>query len=84
MLIDKSIGKWCEGTTQLDDFAYQLYVEYIQSFGDKYLENITTQLALYSIYHHNDGNDFLNSFYENAKLILRREKIEKILSRDNR
>lgn len=84
MQIDKTIGKWYDGKTELDDFAYQLYIEYTKSFTTIHLELITPQSSICSIYHHGDGNDFINGFFDEAKLILRREKIQKILSRGNR
>ncbi len=83
MLIDKSFGVWCEKTTKLDDVAYQLYVNMVLGLSYKYNQPyvINTQKDIIDSY--NNLNAYKRE-YKNANLILRKDKIEKILSRGNR
>ncbi len=80
MKIDKSIGIWYtngrDDITILDEIAYYLYLK------DRYYYGKNT-LSIFNI------KDFKlhmrwSVIYRESKLILRREKIEKILSRGNR
>lgn len=84
MVIDKSFGVWDNNSDYIDDITYYLYVEYCVS---KTNYNILPQSVVYSILHMKISNlqtssiNFIQGFYEDAKLILRREKIQKILNR---
>lgn len=90
MIIDKSIGIWNDNLDYIDDIAYYLFIKQIVYSGLEKSPDITSQSVLYSLYHMKTSNlpissiDRVRSFYDDAKLILRREKILKILSRDNR
>jgi len=82
MQIDKSVGNWSNEKclSYIDDIAYKLYVEYSIPIV-KHINLITTQGTIYNIHNMNNGNSFVNGFYDKALLILRREKIQKIRKR---
>jgi hypothetical protein len=77
MIIDKHCGQWSDETTQLDDYAYELYKNYIiktytntSTFGPQ--KSFANAYMKYN-------NTFVNDFYDKAVMILRQEKIKKIL-----
>jgi len=84
MIINKRRGNWgSDGQFDyLDDVAYELYVQYSQSRIDVNLNFIPDQYTVYTIYHHSkigeNDNNFINDFYNRARLIIRKEKLEKI------
>jgi len=81
--INKRIGLWNnDESSYLDDVAYKLYVNY---YFKKYNSNaMGTQVEFNKAYNLNYGNVIVNKYYDIAKLVLRREKIERILSRGNK
>lgn len=83
MLIDKTVGRWCEETTKLDDVAYQLYVNMVLRLSAEYNQSyiINTQEDIIDSY--NNWNAYRRE-YNNANIYLRKYKIKKILSRENR
>ncbi len=81
MEIDKSKGKWLDNATLLQDYAYQLYtINYNPLMYDNVnVGDYVTQEDFNII--NKFGIGVFNEHFNNAKLILRREKIEKILNR---
>ena len=79
MIIDKTIGKWDGNLDYIDDIVYQLYVKYAQYLGTN-LDFLPPQSTIYSL-RLEEPNSFVHGFYDEAKLILRREKINKIRER---
>lgn len=80
MVIDKSFGKWDDNLDYIDDIAYYLFIKYILSLGTN-SDLIMSQASMYFVRHTKGTNIFVDRYYDEAKLILRREKIEKILNR---
>lgn len=81
MEIDKTIGSWCdeEYVTILDDIAYKnlidnCYTDYSESQGF-----ISQVEMMYEQYH---SNSFIVE-YNHALVLLRKEKIKKILNRND-
>lgn len=77
MLIDKTKGTWCDSSTLLDDIAYKLYVDMVLEITHKYNQPYIIFEQSDIIYSH-INHDAYSGYYNNAKIILRREKIEKI------
>lgn len=79
MLIDKSIGDWCDISKDIDDYAYQLYINYMI---EKYNEHIFgSQYNFMDSYikWYDDSLPYL--YYKHAEFILRKEKIIKIIKK---
>ena len=76
MLINKKVGNWCENeeSDDLDDIAYQLYLNYYYNEYRSYSQ--AKQYMFMTI--RNNYSYTLNRFYKKACNILRKEKIEKI------
>ena len=76
MIVNKKIGKgWSsDETTELDDLAFFLHLKEARQPGFPFCEQkIFIEFK--------DSIDFLNSFYKKANIILRTEKINKIIKR---
>ena len=65
------IPEWNKDATELDNFAYKLYL-------DEYLNNGSQILSQSLFMHLEQKHPNSVKFYRDAKLILRRLKIEKI------
>lgn len=73
MLINKHKGVWCKDTTLIDDYAYQLYVNHNP------LKIIpATQNTFKSSYYMGFNNPHVVVYYNEAIIILRRYKIERL------
>lgn len=84
MEIDKTNGVWdLDYPTEIDDIAYKLYLEYHFFTHKNGLLNMLTQRAV-RFYYSDDIYKHDKIYYSDAKLIIRKEKIEKILKRGNR
>ena len=80
MEIDKSKGTWVDNTHLLDDIAYKFYVDMVLEHTHKYNQPYIFFKQSDIIYSHINNNEY-SGYYNNAKIILRKEKIEKILKR---
>lgn len=76
MKIDKSLGDWSHNSTLLDDYAFQLYINYMIetykniSFGPQsHFAKSYYNFGEYSPVYH---------FYKEAEIILRKEKLLKL------
>lgn len=83
MKIDKSKinVNWCNGSTNLDDVAYFLYVKYCDKLCIKegYELTLVDQSTFITLNQMNiNSMDEWKDFYDQAKMILRNEIIEKI------
>jgi hypothetical protein len=83
MEIDKNIGWWLQvryipelylNVTYLDDLAYHLYCQYRKN---RQPDNITTQLVMMTC------PKVYRRFYDKAILLIRKEKINKIMKKSN-
>lgn len=77
MLIDKSRGNWSnnDNIDYLDDIAFKLYLDYYEKEYNAYSggqQEIFKKLRTEYTNHH------LYIFYEQAKIIIRKEKLEKL------
>lgn len=85
MLIDKSKGVWLDNVSLIDDIAYSLYLKgynkrYIESF-EFYIfgpENEYNPLTQKEFKDTNDNFQLLDEYYEEANILIRREKIDKL------
>ena len=84
METDKSKGIWnYNNSSYLDDVAYQLYLNnYKPLMYDNV--NVATYVSQEDFIIINNSISLFNSHYNNAKLILRKEKIENILNHGDR
>ena len=80
MEIDKSKGTWTDNANMLDDIAYKLYVDMVLKHSIDYNQNYIIFEQSDIIYSHINNNAY-SGYYNNAKIIIRKEKIEKILNR---
>ena len=81
MKIDKSIGIWVEDTTCLDDIAYLLYIQYLKNNYE--FEGYRIPVGSYSsqkifLRGYKNNNAFVINFYNDAKKIIRKEKVNKL------
>lgn len=74
MEIDKSIGQWnLKNPSKLDDYAFSLYLyDMSKKYNDVEKRHFSQELFKYSISH--------KHYYDDGKLIIRKDKIEKILN----
>ena len=80
MEIDKSKGEWYENSTLIQDYAYYLYINNfipLKNVGNN-VGGIVTQEDFIMI---NGFTDFMSDHFNNAKQILRKEKINKVIKR---
>jgi len=77
MELDKTIGHWKDGVTELDNLAYHLYCQK-QLFNDD--PAFLTQKSFLYWGKHPDASLNQNSFkfFDDANIIIRKEKIEKL------
>ena len=75
MELDKSWGSWKYGSSLLDDVAYSLYLEYRKNNTKPGYVPYTSQ-GLFVF-----GGGIYKRYYDEAELIIRREKILKIKSK---
>lgn len=80
----KELGSWdLFDSTELDDYAYYLYcTEYYficEKTSQNYLTSLITQSFFKKLYWVEKKNDM--KFYQDAILILRKEKIEYIINK---
>jgi len=76
--IDKSKGDWDRNSNQMDDVAYQLYLNRVLNNGVN-IDNVLSQSFIMSFNRKNKGNGCIG-IYNSAELVLRSEKILKIRS----
>ena len=75
MNFNKEIGDWCEYTSELDNYAYYLYIKYENGLGgDTFLFKQHYIMEMY-----NENNSYVD-FYKKARDILRKEKIKNIIN----
>lgn len=84
MEIDKSIGgKWNDYSTKIDDISYYLYLKnLLRNVKNKNSIFIYDQDSFVFTYYNSDYA--FKTFYNKAKLELRKEKILKILKHENK
>lgn len=72
MIIDKTVGNWKNyGTTQIDDYAYQLYL-------NNKISNCTKHSQLTVMYYYYNNQNRFKSFYKKAHDLIIAEKINKL------
>lgn len=80
MKIDKSLGRWKDDATFLEDVSYYLYLQYLKNYYESgnctsIIQNYPTQHQFLSgTYRHDDV--FFKNFFNQAKNIIRKEKLE--------
>ena len=86
MEIDKSIGgEWLNNRSELENLSYHIYVKHFKKNFTNYSEKkIIKEMTQDDFLIINGLTEFMYPHFDNAKLIIRREKIEKILSRGNK
>jgi len=80
MIIDKSNGDWCifVETEYIDDVAYQLYLNYMYIM---YGFSTTTGPQISFMRQKNNNISIPYKFYNEAKKLIRKEKLEKICTK---
>ena len=78
MEINKSKGKWYNGSTLLEDHAYYLY---LRPYISGTTQGSITQDSFITL---NKYTGSYQNYFDYAKLILRKEKIKKILNHGNK
>lgn len=94
MEINKNFGEWDENATELDDIAYHSYCSHEKKEQNRYLKYDETHIEdidltlisqytfMFFINVHNPGIIHeCEKYYEQAKLIIRDEKIKKIMEK---
>lgn len=78
MELDKSWGSWKYGTSLLDDVAYSLYLIHRKNNSKpNYAPYTTQELFIF-------GSDIYKRYYDQAELIIRREKILQLKSKNDK
>ena len=77
MIINKNIGHWSNDSTLLDDYAYQLYINYMI---DTYVSDVSDvsmgpQSNFIKSYYKFNEKCVAYPFYKKANLIIRKEKL---------
>ena len=70
-------GIWCDNSTELDDLSYYLYIKRKEKISGVFPNAHQVSFIKYKMIH-------FQKHYEEAKVLLRKQKIENILNRGNR
>lgn len=80
MVINKTKGIWSENATDVDDIVYMLYLEHNRE--KSYTVAFQPQWYIISTYKKNKLSNYwsvINDFYDEAVVINRRHKLEKLI-----
>ena len=80
MNINKNIGHWSKDSTLLDDYSYQLYINYmIETYVSSVSDvSMGPQTKFIKSYYKFNEKSVAYPFYKKANLIIRKEKLQKL------